>query len=309
MDSLVSAFTVTGLDSHTLTDPITKKETEAEYNILAHDDIENDNNSSNKIEALTDICIINQTEGEKIPRGWSCITYTPTDELADLNSKSLTADSFYLCYKRGNNNNTVNKPPIINVGVWYSNETLPEYWKDAKTVVIIKKTYTGKHSANVNDRTMGWGLHDIYIMFKTASEHDSMLNTPVITDLMVIFPDKGESAPHNYHTIEKSLNTGMAGRKVLIAYKKSFTSITSISYKPSTLFSYISSNGSKKQKNLDLSNMPNFCLPMGACLEAWPKETVEALPVCEILNYLEESCKFDLFCEHGSLWSSSHILY
>ena len=291
MDSLVTAFTVTGLDSSSLTNPVTGAETEAEYNILANQVEHTDTQITDKQsalatskpnEALTDICVINQTEGEKIPRGWSCITHTVTEELADLNSQSLTADSFYLCYKKGNDNNTVDKSPIINIGVWYSNETLPEYWRDASSVTIIKKTFTGKHSANVNNSTFGWGLHDIYVMFKRATELKQ--NTPVITDLKVIFPDKGEQAPHNYHTIEKSLNTGRIGRKVLLAYKKSFTSITSISYRPSTLFSYISPSGSKKQQQLDISQMPSFCLPMGACIEAWPNHTVEALPVCEIFD-------------------------
>ena len=114
MESLVSAFTVSGLDDQ-LIDKNGHSDGGLAKPLPGKDAATGLDNCP-----ITDICIINQTKGEKIPRGWTCITHTVSKELADLNHNSLNSDSYYLCYRRGNDNPAVPpKAPIVNVGVWY----------------------------------------------------------------------------------------------------------------------------------------------------------------------------------------------
>lgn len=215
---------------------------------------------------ITNLCIINATQDEKIPYGWKCCSYTISQQLANLNSGANLSDCLYLCYKR-----EPDKLPIYNIGIWYNTkEILPDYWSNAKDVTILKETYKKRLSANIGNES--------YIMFKRVSETTSV-NTPVITDLKIIIPKYNERAPHYFHTIEKPLMTGLLSTKVLISYKRAFRNIDYISYTPKLLFKYFTSKSSKNQYSSEmLETVSNFCLPRGCSIEAWPPTVGQPLP-------------------------------
>lgn len=235
------------------------------------------------IHPITNICIINATKGEKIPRGWKCILKTPSGELANLCTGANLSDALYLCVKRD-----PDATPICNIGIWRSGrEALPEYWTDAKTVTIIRETFSQQRlSANI--------ANESFIMFKTLTPTAPM-NTPVIMDIKITMPDKNkvlEKAPLNYHTISKPLSTGMLSTKVLISYNRTFRTVDTISYPPELLFSYSSRKKDEKgqiikQSSLEKQEEENwlqeqitkFCLPRGALVEAWPPAVGQPLPV------------------------------
>ena len=86
-------------------------------------------------------------------------------------------------------------------------------------------------------------------------------------DLQVIVTTKGDTIPHGFKRIDKSLNKGMVGSDVFLCYKKSMNRPDLISYKPGLL------------SRLPIKNVPAyslednvslFCMPMGATLECWP---------------------------------------
>lgn len=55
---------------------------------------------SYKQDPITDVCVINKSLGEKVPKGYTIIDRTPSGALADLNHGSIRCHEMYLCYKR-----------------------------------------------------------------------------------------------------------------------------------------------------------------------------------------------------------------
>lgn len=134
---------------------------------------------------------------------------------------------------------------------------------------IVKETPTG-HVANVNNSTSR-----IFVTYRRASRR-MPCNSLVVTDICLIFANKGETPPHAFCTISKNLNKGMLGSDVFLCYKKSMNRENLISLKPTILYKY---------PILDYNNFvfPNsvamFCLPMGATIECWPKIACKPKPV------------------------------
>lgn len=138
--------------------------------------------------------------------------------------------------------------------------------KDAE---IVTKTPTGL-VANVNNSTSR-----IYVTYRRASTK-MPCNSLVVTDVCLILTNKGESAPHAFCVIMKNLNKGMLGSDVYLCYKKSMNRANLISFKPSILYKYPTTD-------YDSFIFPNsvamFCLPMGATIECWSKVACKPKPV------------------------------
>lgn len=207
---------------------------------------------------VTDIAVIVRTEGEVPPAGFECIEYTPTGFPADLNHGSLRSPSIFLCYRRGRD-----KPPLVDIGVLYENKQ--RVMADSE---VLKKTPYGR-PANVNNsgsRT--------FLTFRRASEN-APCNQLVVTDLCVILANKGETPPHAYCKIDRNLNKGMVGSDVFLCYKKSMNRPSLICYEPAVLERF----PREDYANFPLpEQVPLFCLPMGATVEAWPKKASQPRP-------------------------------
>ena len=229
---------------------------------------------------ITNLCIINASQEERIPKGWKCISKTPSEELGNLCTGTNLYDCLYLCVKR-----EPDELPICNIGVWYpEKERLPDYWTDARRVTILKETYHQRLPALLSGES--------YIMFKKL-EATSPMNTPVITDIQVLMPKFGETAPHNYHLLSKPLSTSLLNTKVLLSFMKTFRKVDTISYPPKLLFNYESegqvqgqsegippkSDCSELATTGAMQHITKFCLPRGALLESWPPSAGQPLPV------------------------------
>lgn len=252
----------------------------ADYFVVAglpdqDNDIYEENDVSNKLEdwcqegthlkdihvppPITDLAVIFPTLGESCPEGYCLLNTTVTGFPADLNHGSLRANECYLCYRRGRD-----KPPLVDIGVIYDGKE--QIMRDAE---IVKETPTG-HVANVNNSTSR-----IFVTYRRASRR-MPCNSLVVTDICLIFANKGETPPHAFCTISKNLNKGMLGSDVFLCYKKSMNRENLISLKPTILYKY---------PILDYNNFvfPNsvamFCLPMGATIECWPKIACKPKPV------------------------------
>lgn len=138
--------------------------------------------------------------------------------------------------------------------------------KDAE---IVTKTPTGL-VANVNNSTAR-----TFVTYRRASKK-MPCNSLVVTDVCVILTNKAETPPHAFCVISKNLNKGMLGSDVYLCYKKSMNRANLISFKPSILYKYPSTD-------YDSFGFPNsvamFCLPMGATIECWPKIASKPKPV------------------------------
>lgn len=60
---------------------------------------------------ITDVTVIIRSQGEVVPKGYTCIETTPTGLDADLNHGSFRSPNVYFCYRRGKD-----KPPLVDVG-------------------------------------------------------------------------------------------------------------------------------------------------------------------------------------------------
>ena len=60
-------------------------------------------------------------------------------------------------------------------------------------------------------------------------------NEKVVMDVCVVVTTKGDTVPHGFKKIDKTLNKGMVGSDVFLCYKKSMNRPDLISYKPGLL--------------------------------------------------------------------------
>jgi len=87
----VDYFVVTGLP------PPVEWKTRQSYVIGQHDPV-------------VDVVVINRSFGEVPPPGYSCVEFTPTGLLANLNHGSLRAPEMFICCRRGRD-----QPPIVDI--------------------------------------------------------------------------------------------------------------------------------------------------------------------------------------------------
>ncbi|XP_076102516.1 C-myc promoter-binding protein-like isoform X2 [Mytilus galloprovincialis] len=216
--------------------------------------------SSYKQDPITDICIINKSLGEKLPKNYTCIAKTSSGFPADLNHGSIRCHELYICYRRSRE-----KPPLIDVGVLYEGKE-----RLMPGCEVCHTTAWGS-PANVNNSNNG----RIYITFRRAKE-EAASDTLSVVDICVILSNKNENPPHAYHCIEKNLNKGMIGSDVFICYKKAVTKADLLAYKPAILDRY----PIEDYESFPLpDSVPMFCLPMGASIECWSAKAQHPLPI------------------------------
>uniref|UniRef100_H2ZEE4 UDENN domain-containing protein n=1 Tax=Ciona savignyi TaxID=51511 RepID=H2ZEE4_CIOSA len=246
--------------------------------------------SDQRKDPITDISFSIRTLEESCPQGFTCIELTPTGFPADLNYGSLTAHNLLLCYRRGKD-----KPPLIDLGVFY------EGLETVRAGISILETTPAGRSANVNNKS-GMGSHPIYLTFRRAKE-SAPQNALAVTDICIIFTNKGEKAPYAFCQIEKNLNKGLIGANVYLCYKKSMRQVDSIAFKAGQLHvcmgiliiififkpcspyrvkpcaGFIGRYPTEDTGSFSLpASVPLFCLPMGATIECWSSKTRHPLP-------------------------------
>jgi hypothetical protein len=71
-----------------------------------------------------------------------------------------------------------------------------------------------------------------YLSFKRDSIHGGTLfRGMALTDLCIIYANKGDSCPRGFTRLNKNLNTGMVGSDVFLCYKKSMVKPASLNYR------------------------------------------------------------------------------
>ncbi|XP_072326421.1 C-myc promoter-binding protein isoform X2 [Scyliorhinus torazame] len=210
---------------------------------------------------ITDLAIIVKSLGEEVPQGYTCVETTQSGLLADLNNGSLMGPQILLCYKRGRD-----KPPLTDLGVLYE-------WKERLKhgCQIIQTTPYGR-PANISG---GTSSQRIYVTYRRAPENIAQ-NSLAVTEICIIVPSKGETAPHTFCRVDKNLNSSMWGSAVYLCYKKSLAKTNTIAYKAGLICRY------PEEDNASFplpASVPLFCLPMGTAIECWPCNTKYPLPV------------------------------
>uniref|UniRef100_A0A8V0X7A5 UDENN domain-containing protein n=1 Tax=Gallus gallus TaxID=9031 RepID=A0A8V0X7A5_CHICK len=89
-------------------------------------------------------------------------------------------------------------------------------------------------------------------------------------------PGKGESTPHTFSRVERSLNSGTWGPALFLCYKLSMAKGNTLVYEAGLLCRYPEEDSASFPLP---DSVPVFCLPMGATIESWPSGTKYPLPV------------------------------
>uniref|UniRef100_A0AAR2JZF7 UDENN domain-containing protein n=1 Tax=Pygocentrus nattereri TaxID=42514 RepID=A0AAR2JZF7_PYGNA len=209
---------------------------------------------------ITDVAVVIRSQGEEVPRGYTCIDCTPSGLPAELNGGSLMGPQIFLCYRRGRD-----KPPLTDLGVLY------EWREKLKPGCHIIQTTPSGRPANISSSSS----QRIYVTYRRAPESHSH-SSLAVTDICVIIPGKGETPPHAFCKVDKNLNSSMWGSSVYLCYKKSLAKTNTLAFKAGLLSRY-------PEEDYDSfplpESVPLFCLPMGASIECWPSHTKYSLPV------------------------------
>ncbi|XP_062402696.1 C-myc promoter-binding protein [Sardina pilchardus] len=209
---------------------------------------------------ITDVAVVIRSQGEEVPRGYTCVETTPSGLPAELNAGTLMGPQIFLCYRRGRD-----KPPLTDLGVLY------EWREKLKPGCHIIQTTPSGRPANISNSSS----QRIYITYRRAHESHSHASLAV-TDICVIIPGKGETPPHTYCKVEKNLNSSMWGSSVYLCYKKSLAKTNTLAFKAGL----VSRFPEEDYESFPLpESVPLFCLPMGASIECWPAHTKYSLPV------------------------------
>ncbi|XP_062860223.1 C-myc promoter-binding protein isoform X2 [Trichomycterus rosablanca] len=209
---------------------------------------------------ITDVAVVFRSQGEEVPRGYTCLESTPSGLLAELNGGSIMGPQIFLCYRRGRD-----KPPLTDLGVLY------EWREKLKPGCHIIQTTPSGRPANISSSSS----QRIYITYRRAPECHSHA-TLAVTDICVVIPGKGETPPHAFCKLDKNLNSSMWGSSVYLCYKKSLAKTNTLAFKAGLLSRY----PAEDYDSFPLpESVPLFCLPMGASIECWPSQTKYSLPV------------------------------
>ncbi|KAF5895051.1 C-myc promoter-binding protein isoform X1, partial [Clarias magur] len=209
---------------------------------------------------ITDVAVVFRSQGEEVPRGYTCIECTPSGLPAELNGGSIMGPQIFLCYRRGRD-----KPPLTDLGVLYE-------WKEKLKpgCHIIQTTPSGR-PANISSSSS----QRIYITYRRAPECHSHA-TLAVTDICLVVPGKGETPPYAFCKVDKNLNSSMWGSSMYLCYKKSLAKTNTLAFKAGLLSRY----PEEDYESFPLpESVPLFCLPMGASIECWHSRTKYSLPV------------------------------
>uniref|UniRef100_A0A8C9RIW3 DENN domain containing 4B n=1 Tax=Scleropages formosus TaxID=113540 RepID=A0A8C9RIW3_SCLFO len=214
------------------------------------------------VEPVTDLAVIARGLGEEVPEGFTCIEKTQGGHPAELSAGLINNPHMYLCYRRGHD-----KPPILDLGVHYEGkEPTKPGWR------VIETT---PYSRSASLSSGGPTTHRTFLMYRRAPDSQA-LNTLGITDISLVMPSKGETAPHTFCRVDKNLNTGMWGPALYLCYKRAMAKANALVYEAGLISRY-------PEDDLDSFPLPDsvpiFCLPMGVTVESWPLNTKYQLPV------------------------------
>lgn len=230
------------------------------------------------IAPIVDIGVYFPTLGESVPDGHQILEKTPTGLEADLNFGSVRTPPCYIYYRRGHD-----KPPLVDIGILYENSE--RIMPDAQMV----EWTPGKRLANINNSTQ-----KIFMTYRRAKV-DMPCNELVVSELCIIIANRGESPPHAFCQIHKTLNKGIVGSDVYLCYKKSMNRPTLISYQPEILHRYPFVDHCDFPLNL-CQSVPLFCLPMGTTLECWPNVDGNVSIACIPLHCVADKCLLTSNC-------------
>lgn len=211
---------------------------------------------------VTDLAVIARGLGEDVPEGFTCIEKTPGGHPAELSAGLLNNTHMFLCYRRGHD-----KPPIVELGVLYEGkDSVRPGWQ------VIETT---PYSRSASLSSSGPTTHRTFLMFRRAPDSQA-LNTLGVTEISLLMPSKGETAPHTYCRVDKNINTGMWGPALYLCYKRSAAKANALVYEAGLISRY-------PEQDLESFALPDsvpvFCLPMGVTVESWPLNTKYQLPV------------------------------
>uniref|UniRef100_A0A672L9V1 DENN/MADD domain containing 4B n=1 Tax=Sinocyclocheilus grahami TaxID=75366 RepID=A0A672L9V1_SINGR len=214
------------------------------------------------LQPVTDLAVIARGLGEDVPEGFTCIEKTQAGHPAELSAGLLNNTHMFLCYRRGHD-----KPPLVELGVLYEGkDPVRSGWQ-----VIETTPYSRSASLSSGGPTM----HRTFLMFRRAPDSQA-LNTLGITEISLLMPSKGETAPHTYCRVDKNLNTGMWGPALYLCYKRSVAKANALVYEAGLIRRY-------PEEDLESFPLPDsvpvFCLPMGVTVESWPLNTKYQLPI------------------------------
>uniref|UniRef100_A0A8D0GE33 DENN domain containing 4B n=1 Tax=Sphenodon punctatus TaxID=8508 RepID=A0A8D0GE33_SPHPU len=213
-------------------------------------------------EPITDVAVIIRSQGEGVPHGFTCIDRTTSGHPVELNASLLNNPQMFICYRRGRD-----KPPIVELGVHYEGKDRP------KPGYKVIDTTPYSHSANL--ASGGPGHQRTFLTYRRAGEGQG--HTPLgVTDICLIMPSKGESTPHTFCRVDRSLNAGTWGPTLFLCYKMALSKGNTLVYEAGLLGRY-------PEEDSETFPLPElvavFCLPMGATVESWPADTKYQLPV------------------------------
>ncbi|CAL8288152.1 unnamed protein product [Merluccius merluccius] len=215
------------------------------------------------VEPVTDLAVIARGLGEEVPEGFTCIERTPGGHPAELSSGLINNPHLYLCYRRGHA-----KPPILDLGVLYEGKEVPKQgW-------YVVDTTPYSRSASLSSGG-GPAAHRVFLMYRRALDSQG-LHTLGVTDISLLLPSRGETAPHTFCRVDKNLNTGMFGPAMYLCYKRAIAKANALVYEAGLISRY-------PEEDLESfplpESVPVFCLPMGGTIESWPINTKYQLPV------------------------------
>ncbi|KAJ8398464.1 hypothetical protein AAFF_G00427190 [Aldrovandia affinis] len=214
------------------------------------------------VEPVTDLTVIARGLGEEVPEGFTCIEKTQGGHPAELSAGLINNPHMYLCYRRGHD-----KPPILDLGVLYEGkEPVKPGWQ------VIETT---PYSRSASLSSGGPATHRTFLMYRRAPDSQA-LNTLGVTDISLLLPSKGETAPHTFCRVDKNLNTGMWGPALYLCYKRAVAKANALVYEAGLISRYPEAD----LESFPLpDSVPIFCLPMGVTVESWPLNTKYQLPV------------------------------
>ncbi|XP_066577543.1 DENN domain-containing protein 4B [Amia ocellicauda] len=226
-------------------------------------DEEGQQRAGRPVEPVTELAVIARGLGEEVPEGFTCIERTQSGLPAELSAGLINNPHMYLCYKRGHD-----KPPILDLGVLYEGkEPVKPGWHVIETTPYSRSASLSSGGAP--------GTHRTFLTYRRAPDSQA-LNTLGVTDISVLLPSKGESAPHTFCKVDKNLNTGMWGPALYLCYKRAVAKANALVYEAGLLSRYPEADA----ESFPLpESVPIFCLPMGVTVESWPLNTKYQLPV------------------------------
>ncbi|XP_051575093.1 DENN domain-containing protein 4B-like isoform X1 [Myxocyprinus asiaticus] len=214
------------------------------------------------LQPIIDLAVIARGLGEDVPEGFTCIEKTQGGHPAELSAGLLNNTHMLLCYKRGHD-----KPPIIELGVLYEGKD------PVRSGWLVIETTPYSRSASLS--SAGPTTHRTFLMYRRAPDSQA-LNTLGVTEISLLMPSKGETAPHTYCRVDKNLNTGMWGPALYLCYKRSVAKANALVYEAGLISRY----PEEDSESFPLpDSVPVFCLPMGVTVESWPLKTKYQLPV------------------------------